>query len=255
MSPSLHSVIEGNGPLLVLSHALGLDLSIFDAVADTLKQHFKVLRYDHRSHGRSPAVPGPWTIDDLADDAADLIKTVGQGERAHFAGVSMGGMTAQALAARHPHLTDRLVIINSSSFYPDRTPWAARVETVRNQGLASIADGAIDRWLTAEFRATAEGSKAAASLRQVLMANSATAYADACEAVAAIDFRASNCRVQQRTLVIAGLHDQATPPAMSREIAETIENAELATIDAAHISSVEKPVELAGLIRDFLTAP
>ncbi|MGS0756595.1 alpha/beta fold hydrolase, partial [Roseateles sp. GG27B] len=99
----LHFVKQGQGPLVVLSHALGCDLSMWDGVTAALQGDYTVLRYDQRGHGRSAAAAGAYTMDDLADDAAELIRAQTT-EPVHFVGLSMGGMTAQALGARHPAL-------------------------------------------------------------------------------------------------------------------------------------------------------
>ena len=99
--PQLNIVRQGQGPLVVLSHALGCDLTMWDGVAAALQDRYTVLRYDQRGHGQTPATEGAYSMDDLADDAAELIRAQGAGP-VHFVGLSMGGMTAQALAARHP---------------------------------------------------------------------------------------------------------------------------------------------------------
>lgn len=253
ISSQLNFIEKGHGPLLVLSHALGLDLTMWDALAPLLEEHYTVLRYDHRGHGRSPASDGPFSVEDLADDAAALIRARSD-QPVVFVGVSMGGMTAQALAARAPELLSAIVVANSSAFYPDRAPWEARVQRVRSKGVDDIADGAVERWLTPGFRATPEGSAIARSLRHTLVSTRAEVYASACEAVAAIDFRESNQRITVPTLVIAGAQDLATPPAMSQEIADAIPHARLDTLDAAHISAAEVPAEFAALVQSFLAA-
>jgi 3-oxoadipate enol-lactonase len=105
----LHVVQQGQGPAIVLSHALGCDLQMWDGVARALEDRFTVVRYDHRGHGRSPAIGEAFGMNDLADDAAGVIEALGQGP-VHFVGLSMGGMTAQALAVRHPALVRSIVI-------------------------------------------------------------------------------------------------------------------------------------------------
>jgi 3-oxoadipate enol-lactonase len=247
----LNVVREGEGPIVVLSHALGCDLRMWDGVAAILARAHTVLRYDHRNHGGSERVAGPFTVQALADDAAELIAHEAKGEPVHFVGLSMGGMTAQALAPKHPELLRSIVIANSSAHYPDPAPWRARVQTVKAQGVAAVADGAIARWLTPEFVGTPEGAAASRRLHETLLATDADAYCASCDAVSAIDFRDSNRRIAVPTLVIAGTRDEATPPSMSEAIAAAIPNARLATIDAAHVSAVERPVEFTQLLIDF----
>lgn len=246
----LNLVREGNGPIVVLSHALGCDLRMWDGVAAQLARAHTVLRYDHRNHGASERVPGAFRIETLAQDAAALIQREAGGEPVHFVGLSMGGMTAQALALRHPELLRTVTIANASAHYPDQAPWRARAETVAARGVAAIAPGAVSRWLTPAFAATPEGQVAAAQLQAVLAANDPQAYIESCNAVAAIDFRDSNRRIAVPTLVIGGLQDEATPFAMSEAIAAAIPHARLASIDAAHLSAVERPVEFAQLLID-----
>lgn len=247
----LNTLREGGGPIVVLSHALGCDLHMWDGVATVLARAHTVLRYDHRNQGGSEVVAGPLGMEDLADDAAALIAREAGGEPVHFVGLSMGGMTAQALALKYPELLKTVVIANSSAHYPDVAPWRARVEAVRAQGVAAIAPGAVSRWLTPEFVGTPEGAACAKMLRDTLERTDAAGYIASCEAVAAIDFRESNRRISVPTLVIAGLRDEATPPAMSEAMVAAIPNARLATIDAAHLSAVERPVEFTQLLIDF----
>ena len=247
----LHTVRQGEGPIVMLSHALGCDLHMWDGVAELLARAHTVLRYDHRNHGASEVVPGPLRVETLAQDAADLIAREADGEPVHFVGLSMGGMTAQALAVRHPELLKTVVIANSGAHYPDQTPWRTRAEIVAAKGVAAIAPGAVSRWLTPGFVTTPEGAAAAQALNDTLVRTDAQGYIESCAAVAAIDFRESNHRIATPTLVIGGLQDEATPLAMSEAMAAAIPGARLATIDAAHLSAVERPVEFTQLLIDY----
>lgn len=250
----LHTIQQGQGPLVVLSHALGCDLSMWDGVAAALQDRYTVLRYDQRGHGKTPATAGAYGMDDLADDAAELIRAQGTGP-VHFVGLSMGGMTAQALAARHPGLVRSIVVANSAASYDEaaRAMWQARIDTVLANGVPPIADGALQRWFTPEFRADLANGGAArvARLRAVLEATPAVPYAAACNAVARIALDEGNARIACPTLVIAGSRDEATPPAMSQAIADRIPGARLASLDAAHLSAVEQPEAFARLLTEF----
>jgi 3-oxoadipate enol-lactonase len=251
--PHLHFIQQGQGPVVLLSHALGCDLSMWDGVATALAHSYTVLRYDHRGHGQSAASEGAFSIDDLADDAAELIQSQGVGP-VHFVGLSLGGMTGQALGARHPHLLRSLVIANSASHYDAaaQTLWQARIDTVQAQGLAAIAEGAMRRWFTPEFRDPAHpGSHCVSSLRAVLESTAQQPYAQACAAVKNIDLGAGNRTITCPTLVIAGSRDEATPPALSEHIARSIPGAQLRSLDAAHLSAVEQPEAFAALLLEF----
>lgn len=252
-TPRLHWRQEGQGPVVVLSHALGCDLGMWDGVAAALKGRHTVLRYDHRGHGQSDAPAGPYTMDMLADDAAALIGAQCS-EPVHFVGLSMGGMTGQSLAARHPQLLRSLVVANAASWYDEAAGalWQARIQTVLAHGVAAIAEGAMQRWFTPEFRADAAGGAArVAALRRQLERTDAAAYAASCGAVAGIDFRASNARIRCPALVIAGTRDEATPVRLSETMADSIAGSELRTLEAAHLSAVEQPEAFAAMLLAF----
>lgn len=252
--PQLNFVREGKGPIIVLAHALGCDLTMWDEVTQQLVKGFTVLRYDHRGHGGSPMVPGACTIEDLADEAAQLIARETRGE-VHFVGLSMGGMVAQQIAVRHPQIVTSIVVANSSSHYDEtfRGMWRSRIETALNRGMPAVADTVMTRWFTRAWRDSQAGEKRMGQLRAVLEKMEAKAYAACAEGVARIDFFATNPLIACPALVIAGTQDEATPIAMARAICSAISGAELATLDAAHLSAVERPAEFAELVAGFIS--
>jgi 3-oxoadipate enol-lactonase len=253
--PQLNFVKQGKGPILVLSHALGSDLGMWDEVATALQSRYSVLRYDHRGHGKSQAVPGPYTMAALAEDAAALIAQEAR-QPVHFVGISMGGMVAQALAVRYPQMIRSIVVANSASHYDDkiRARWQERIRLVQQGGTEAVADYVMERYFTPEFRAdTVNGGQArVAAARARLVATDAQAYLASCEAIAGIDFRSSNGLIHCPSLVLAGLRDESTPPALSRAIAIAISGAQLSMLDTAHLSAVEQPLSFAKLVSDFL---
>jgi 3-oxoadipate enol-lactonase len=164
-------------------------------------------------------------------------------------------MVAQQIAVRHPELVNSIVIANSSSHYDEtfRGMWRSRIETALNRGMPAIAETVMPRWFTRAFRESIAGAKRMGRLRSVLETMDPKAYAACCEAVAAIDFFATNPLIACPALVIAGTQDEATPIAMSHAICNAISGAELATLEAAHLSAVERPVEFAGLVAAFIS--
>lgn len=251
--PQLKVALQGtdSGVPVVLSHALGLDLSMWDDFAAELGQHHPVLRYDHRGHGGSAVPAGAYTMDALVDDAARLIREWGRGP-VLFIGLSMGGMVGQGLAIRHPELVKGLVLANTTAQYPDtvKPAWVQRIEAVHAGGMAAVAEMVVQRYLHEDYRAAHPAE--AAALHALLLRSPAAGYASACHAVMSVDWLGQLERIQAPTLVIAGARDAGATPAMAQAIAERIPGARLDVIaDASHLSVTETPETFGQLVRDF----
>ncbi|MEO7334944.1 MAG: 3-oxoadipate enol-lactonase [Caldimonas sp.] len=250
--PQLKVSLQGRGSPVVLSHALGLDLHIWDDLAERLASHHEVLRYDHRGHGGSAVEPGPYSMDDLVDDAARLVREWDCGPVV-WVGLSMGGMVGQGLAIRHPALVRGLVLANTAARYPReaRAMWSERIDKVEQGGLSAIADMVMERYFHAGFRATQAGT--VDHYRRSLLATDPNGYVACSHAVAAVDWLERLDRIDVPTLVIAGAEDVGTPVAMAEAMVQRIPGAELAVIaDAAHLSTVEQPVEFAQHVERLL---
>jgi 3-oxoadipate enol-lactonase len=259
-TPALHySVREprnGKRPrhTVVLSHALGCDLTMWDALAKQLSFDCRVIAYDHRGHGSSDAPSGPYAMADLADDAARLLRELDSGPVV-WIGLSMGGMTGQELALRHPALVAALVLANTTSGYPEpaRAAWTQRIATVRDQGIEAIADAVMARSFHDAFRAAHLAT--VARFRQRLLTTDAAGYVACCAAVGAVDTSARLPRIAAPTLVLAGELDQGTPVAMARTLVQGIPGATLQVIpEASHLGAIEQPAAYADAIAGFIAA-
>jgi len=251
-APQLHVALQGRGAPVVLSHALGLDLSMWDDFAARLAPTHEVLRYDHRGHGLSACPPGPATMDALVDDAARLLSEWGRGP-VTWIGLSMGAMVGQGLAIRHPGLVSRLVLANTTARYPEAAAaaWAQRIATVEAQGMAGVAETVVERYLHADFRAAHPGATQA--IRTRLLRDDPSGYAACCHAVANVDWLERLEAVRCPTLVISGARDAGAPPAMGEAIAGRIPGARHHVIaDASHLSVMETPQEFAALVEAFI---
>ncbi len=256
--PALHYTVReprnGQAPrrTVVLSHALGMDLAMWDGLANLLAEDSRVIAYDHRGHGGSEAPEGAYDMAALADDAARLLLELGTGPVA-WIGLSMGGMVGQELALRHPALVEALVIANSSSGYPEaaREGWKGRIATVREQGIEAIADTVMGRYFHEAFRGTHGGT--VARWRRRLTSTDPVGYTGCCHAVGNVDTTARLPSIAVPTLVIAGELDQGAPVAMSRTIADAIPGARLVVLaDASHIAAIEQPAAFARAVQAFL---
>jgi len=247
----LYAQIEGpaDAPVLMLSNSLCTDLRMWDdQIADFTRQ-FRVLRYDRRGHGRSSVPKGPYTVDDFGRDALAIMDGLGVA-KVNWCGLSMGGMVGQWLGANAPERLDKLVMSNTHSYYADKTVWDERMALARQNGMAAAAGPAMGRWFTKD--AAERRPDKVALIQQMFAETDLDGYIACCTAIRNMDMRPCHPRITAPTLVIVGLQDPATPPAAGEEVARRIEGAELATIEASHLSNIGQPKAYADLVLGFL---
>jgi pimeloyl-ACP methyl ester carboxylesterase len=114
----LYAEEQGAGPPLLLLTGLGYAIWSWQRQLPEWSRRFRCIAVENRGTGRSPKPPGPYSIEALADDAAEALA----GRRAHVAGFSMGGYIAQSLAVRHPELVERLVLVCTATGGPEVHP-------------------------------------------------------------------------------------------------------------------------------------
>ena len=247
----LNVSVEGRdgGPTLMLSNSLGTTMQMWEPQMAALTKLFRVVRYDRRGHGKSgPA--GTTSMERYGKDVLAILDDLNI-DRVHWCGLSMGGMVGQWLGANAPERFDRIILSNTSSYYPDPTNWHNRIKSVQEGGLAAVADAVIAGWLTADFREREPA--VTAHLKAMLLASPVEGYLAACEALSTLDQRALLPKIKSPTLVIAGRHDMATPVAAGEYIRSQIPGASLTILDAAHISNVEQSHAFTDAVVGFLT--
>ncbi len=256
--PSLHYTVReprnGKAPrhTVVLSHAIGCDLTMWDGLANQLAADSRVIAYDHRGHGSSESPAGAYTMADLADDAAALLRELDTGPVV-WVGLSMGGMVGQELALRHPALVRALVLANTTSGYPQaaRDAWKQRIATVSEGGIEAIADAVMGRYFHDGFRS--EHAATVARFRRRVVSTDTVGYTGCCNAVGTVDTTARLGAIQAPTLVIAGELDQGTPIEMSQTLVDGIAGARLEVIQqASHLSYIEQPQAFSQAVRTFI---
>lgn len=223
-------------PVVVFSNSLGTTLEMWDAQVRALSSRYRCLRYDTRGHGRSPVAGGPFSVADLADDLAGLLNGLGV-ETAHVVGLSLGGITAQAFAVRHPRRLESLVLMATAAFLPGN--WDERAEIVRASGMAALVDTVMPRWFTADTLALAPDL--VRPVRERFLTIDPHGYAACCLAIRDMDLRQQIGAITAPTLVIAGEDDPATPLDKAEEILGLIPGAELTVVpEAAHLLNIEQ---------------
>lgn len=246
----LHIADQGpkDGKAVVFANSLGTDLRLWDALLPLLPKGLRLVRYDKRGHGLSAEPEGPYTIDELADDAAALIDGLGLKDVV-FVGLSIGGLIGQALALRRPELLRALVISNSAAKIGTDQMWNDRINAIREFGLAVVAAPTMERWFSPAFRATPE----LALWQRMLERQPAAGYIACCQAIAAADLRKQVGALKLPVQMIAGSLDGSTPPELVRASGQLIAQAAYAEIDGAgHLPCVEAAPQYAQILNAFL---
>ena len=234
-------------PPVVCIHALGTELSIWDAVLARLPP-LRVLRYDQRGHGRSDVPKRPYAMGALVRDAERLMDYFTLKD-AVVVGLSVGGMVAQGLAVKRRDLVRGLVLSNTAPRISTPEIWAGRIDLVRREGLSALADDAMERMLGRNWR----DSPAMPALRGMLMATDPEGWMGVAGAVAGTDLYATTATLTLPTLAIAGSLDAATPPDMVREMADLIRGSRFHLLrGAGHLPPVDKPEAFTDALLGFL---
>jgi 3-oxoadipate enol-lactonase len=226
-----------DAPVVVFSNSLGTTGAMWDAQATALSD-FRVLRYNARGHGGTPAPPGPYTVGDLADDVLALLDRLGL-ERASYCGLSIGGMTGMWLGVHAPERIDRLAICCTGMQLPPSDMWIDRAALVRRDGMEVVVDATIERWFTPGFRD--RQPEVVSRIREIFLTTDPEGYAGCCEALAEFDMTGELGAVRASTLVIAGEEDPVGTPERGAAIAAEVPDSRLVVLpDARHLAAVEQ---------------
>lgn len=244
-------VVEGPAaaPALLFSNSLSSNLHMWDAQATALSDRFRVVRYDQRGHGGTAAPAGPLSIARLAQDAVDILDGLGIA-KAHFCGLSMGGMTGMRLLTHHRSRIDRAVLANTAAVMGPPDLWNARISAARKGGMAAVADATVARWFTQAFRDRDPAMVEA--VRGMILSTPVAGYAACCGAIRDMDQRETIRGIDAPVLVIVGAHDPATTPAAGEAIHAAVRGSRLVSLDAAHLSNLERPELFTRAVADFL---
>jgi 3-oxoadipate enol-lactonase len=239
-------------PALVLANSIGTDLHMWDGQASILSQHFRVVRYDMRGHGKSDVPVGAYSLDRLGRDVVELLDAL-QIPRAHFLGLSLGGFVGQWMGIYAPERVDRLILSNTAAYLGPASRWDEAIAGVlRAPDMSGTADTFVRNWFPAAW---IEGSSPAVEpFRRTLLATDQRGVAGAWAAVRDADLRRTVALISRPTLVVAGRDDKVTSLQHSEAIAATVPGAKLVVLPTVHLSNVERPDLFLAAVLDFLRA-
>ncbi len=246
----LHYRVDGpdDGAPVVFANSLGTDMRLWDPILPLLPAGLRIIRYDKRGHGLSSCPSGPYHMGALITDAERLLDHL-QVKECVFVGLSIGGMIAQGLAVKRLDLVRALVLSNTATKIGNRAMWAERIAAVQTGGIESLADAVMERWFSADFRATPELEL----WRNMLVRQPDAGYAGCSAAISHSDFMTTTSGLRLPALGIAGSEDGSTPPDLVREMMDLIPASKFHLIrKAGHLPCVEQPEEYARVLGDFL---
>jgi len=238
--------------VVILSHSLGSSMSMWEPQMAGLESRFRVLRYDTRGHGGSDAPEGPYTLEQLVEDALGLMDGLGI-DRVHWVGLSMGGMIGQGLALNHAHRLRSLALCDTAAALPaDAQPiWDERIQRVRSKGLHALVDETMGRWFTAPF--LSKNPPEVALVRRLFLDTPVAGYIGCSQAIRRLHYLERLREIRMPTLIIVGEDDPGTPVPAAQSMHERIPGSRLVVIpSAAHISNVEQPDRFNEALLGFL---
>ncbi len=238
-----------NGPVLVFANSLGTDLRIWDDVVAALSGTFNIVTYDKRGHGLSGIGDAPYDVSLHANDLIGLLDFLGL-DQVIICGLSVGGLIAQKVTELVPGRVRGLILCDTASKLGDYDSWNTRIEAIKADGIASMGDAIMERWLSPTFRT--ERVLETAMYRDMLVRTTVEGYVGTCIALRDGDLREAAAKIAVPTLCICGSEDLATPPDVVRAMAAAIPGAEFELIDGVgHLPCIETPELLTRLIDRF----
>ena len=249
----IHVEVEGpeRAPVLILSNSLGTTLHMWDGQVGPFTQHFRLVRFDRRGHGKSGLPKGPYSMELLGRDVLAIMDGLDI-KKANWCGLSMGGMEGMWLGANAPERFERLVLSNTSSYFPDKKGWNDRLALVRDKGVPAFAAPNMERWFTKGFRE-----------RDPRRDRAHAGHVRGHAARRLSRLRRSGARHGSSRTVAEDKRSDAgrDRPARSRDDAggrrihlqKYSRRQRMSMIDAAHISNIEQPQQFNDAVLGFLT--
>jgi len=245
---------DSRRPWVIFSHSVACASAMWRPQLAEFSKTYRVLAFDTRGHGRSDATPGPYSFEQLAGDLHSLLGAL-RITKAHFVGLSMGGMIGQTYALAHPGVFTSLTLADSTSQWPEsaRAMFADRAKLALEEGMEPHVAPTLGRWFTPAFHRSNpdEVARVAAMIRST----SPVGYAASCACIPYINTTTRLREITCPMLVIVGRDDPGTPVEMSRTIHENAPGSKLVIIDdAAHLSNLEQPAIFSRTLSEFLSS-
>lgn len=238
------------GPTLVFIHAMSFHQDIWQGVLSRLPSGLRIVSYDQRGHGESDVPALPYSLDDYADDAIQLLDHL-EVQSCYLVGISFGGLVAQRIAELRPDLVERLVLSNTALKIGVLEDWMEGANAARTDGFSrKKIEDSFQLMFSPGFCQSSPRYEELVARRLRL---SVEGYVGCCQAIGHADLSKTASRPTQSALVIGTDNDVVTPRNIVEKLAASLPNGEFQLIrGAGHLPCVDKPDEFAALLVSFL---
>jgi 3-oxoadipate enol-lactonase len=248
---SLSYHVRGAGRVAMFLHPIGTRAAFWDRVVDRVADRCRCVTIDFRGHGDSDVPNHRFSLDDLADDAIELLR-MESASGAVIVGCSLGGMVAQGIALKAPELVGGLVLADTgyTQSPESRATLQQRADDAR-KGMPGMLHATLARWFPAPFLAL-DGPEVD-SCRRWLLEDDPVVFSWGWEAIRDLDYGERIKAIAVPTLLVRGSVDASSPRAGMEAMAKLMPRSRYVEIDGAgHVAPLEQPDAFARLLRDFL---
>ena len=238
----IHCELTGkpDAPVVVLSHSLASSMVMWEPQLEVLEPFFRVLRYDMRGHGSSDVVKGAYSLEMLGDDVVGLLDAL-EISKAHFMGLSIGGMIGQGLAIEHADRLLSLILCDTAPILPEEAKplFQERMDQAREKSMAFLTEGVLGRWFTPSF--LEEAPPMVGRIRAQIQDTPVDGFIGCSHAIMNLDYLDRLSAIALDTLIIVGEDDPGTPVAAAEAIHAEIRNSKLKVLPSAmHLCNIEQ---------------
>ncbi|MEK9707309.1 MAG: alpha/beta fold hydrolase [Alphaproteobacteria bacterium] len=244
----------GEGPDLMLIHTLLAERSVFDRVLIELSQKYRLTIPNLPGYGRTP----PLQIDapSVKDYADHLVRIMDQADLASDASVlgnGAGGFMAVSLAIHHGARIGKLILADTGPGFPEEAKKPLRIlaDKVETEGMEAVLDAAMLRMFPEDF--IQNNPDVIDERKQALATCNPTAFAATARALANVEMADQISTITNDTMVLVGLDDATTPPALSHALHHGIEGSVLVEIpDCGHCPQIQAKEVFVKEVLNFL---
>lgn len=237
---ALHIVGTGDKPIVFMSHSILSSSKMWDEQVKVLVTNgYRVICLDTRGHGESDATSPPYTMKDLVIDVIESMNALSI-DKAHFVGLSLGGMIGFGLALDYAHRFHQFILCDARADAPETfsAPWNERISIANEKGCGALANSTIERWFGKSF--VENTPRVAAKFLAIATNTSVNGFIGCARAIQGLNYLSSLKQISAPVTMLVGSNDGPLPQAMT-EIQKLISGSKLNVIKGAgHLPNIDQ---------------